>query len=472
MSIEKALEEYTSSKVLRFHMPGHKGRDLYEKEASFLNWKNDVTEVEGLDNLHNPRGVIKDAMDKISEIYGVDKTFISTNGSTSALHSAILSVTKPKDKILISRDCHKAVYNAVLLGEIQPIYIPSEIDKETRLSCIRNLVEFEKLIKENLDIKAVVLPYPTYFGLCSDIKAIAKIVHKYNKILIVDEAHGSHLKFCDNLPIAAEESGGDIIIQSTHKTLPALTQGSLLHINVKSGIDIYKLESVFSMLVTTSPSYLIMNSVEKAVSYMTNSGKERLQDNIDFVRKISFKYKYAKEAYKGSAYFKENGFFDFDDSKLLFRTDLFGINGNLAKNILRDEYNIEMEMATPEYINGFITSNDNKEDIELLFKAVNDLIKKYKIDERNQYILDYEYNFTPEVAMNIRDAFYSEKEEVSIEDSKGKVSGDYIIPYPPGIPLVCMGEIFTEKIIETIKKYIGSGIEVIGVKNNRVKIIK
>jgi lysine decarboxylase len=471
MCVEKALKKYSASNPARFHMPGHKGKSIDTEEDSFLDYAHDVTEIEGLDLLHNPKGVIKEMLDRIASTYDVYKSYLSTNGSTTALQAAILSATRPHDQIIMSRDCHKSIYNAVILGALTPVYLPIEYDENIKLSCIRDFEAFERVIQENNEAKLVVITYPTYFGLCTDIAKMADIVHRHNKLLLVDEAHGAHLKFSPHLPLSAEEAGADIVVQSVHKTLPALTQASLLHIG--KGVDEERVESMLSLLLTTSPSYLIMGSIEKAVTYMQREGELKLSENLDIIKERIDQLPYAQKAFKSSEYFKENGVFDFDRTKLLFRTDEFGINGQEVKHLLRKDYGIEMEMATPEYVNGFMTVGDNRQDLERLFDAMDDLLRKH-MTRQDEYATPSETDnpSIPEQAMSIRDAFYAPKEWIEISEASNHIAGEHIIPYPPGIPLVCMGERITPQIKRMITRYLDSGIEVIGIKNNRVRIVK
>ncbi|PKM69871.1 MAG: arginine / lysine / ornithine decarboxylase, partial [Firmicutes bacterium HGW-Firmicutes-18] len=349
MDIVDQLKRYNIEKPYRFHMPGHKGKNIFSPKDDTLMYGNDITEIEGMDNLHNPKGVIKDMLDQIAATYGVRRTFMSTNGSTTSLHAAILGLTNPKDNVIISRDCHKAVYNAMILGDLNPVYLPVSANKDIGLLNLYDLTDFEKTIK-NTDAKVVVITYPSYFGICCNIEEIVRLVHKHNKLIIVDEAHGSHLKFSGLLPISAEEAGADIIIQSAHKTLPALTQTSMLHVN--SNIDTSRIESYLSILMTSSPSYLMMVSLEQSVRFMVDNAKILLEKNLNTIDKLAKEYTGAGKVFKDRNFFLSNNVYDFDSSKLLFRLAEAGIVATCGKRLLRNRYNIEMEMADTEYING------------------------------------------------------------------------------------------------------------------------
>lgn len=469
MDMEDQLKKYNYNTPYRFHMPGHKGKNIFSPNEEILLYGNDITEIEGLDNLHDPKGVIKDMLDSIANTYGVRRSFMSTNGSTTSLHAAILGLTNPKDEIIISRDCHKAVYNAMILGDLNPIYLPVSRNKNTGLIYSGNLEEFETTIKHT-DAKVVVITYPSYFGICCNIEEIVRVVHKYKKIIIVDEAHGGHLKFSGLLPISAEEAGADVIIQSAHKTLPALTQTSMLHIN--SNLDTSRIESYLSILMTTSPSYLLMLSLEKSVRFMSDNGKIRLEENLHTVEKLAKEYTRAGKIFKGRDYFLEHGVYEFDSSKLLFRLAEAGIVALYGKKLLRNRYNIEMEMADTEYINGFMTVSDDLEDLRFLFQSVDDIIRSESSDTIIEADTYANMTLTPEVSMNIRSAFYAKKTVLPLNSANQQIAGVYIIPYPPGIPLICPGERISEKWIDLINTLNQKGIEILGLENGNIKVIK
>lgn len=473
MKLGEELKKYSDAGTARFHMPGHKGISSCLEEVLLL--ENDVTEVEGLDNLHHPTGVIKDLLENISKVYDSYRTFISTNGSTSSLQSAILGVTKPGEGILVDRNCHKSVYNAMILGDLDPVYLMPEYDDKSGQSWIKDMDSLEDAIRSNGNIKAVVLAHPTYFGICCNMKKIVELVHRYKKILIVDEAHGSHLKFCRELPESALDLGADIVIQSTHKTLPSLTQSSLLHVKNEKYVE--RIGEMLSMMMTSSPSYLMMASIEASVDMMVEEGSERLKRNMVHVKKMVRKYSNAGRIFKGRDYFISRGVYDFDDTRLLFKTSDISIKGREAESILRKEYNLQVEMADINYINAFMTVCDELEDIEMLFKAVDEMVLKYgSISSGERDIEEIERRPScpmecPEIIMNIRKAFYSQKFSVDINEAVGKICGSHIIPYPPGIPLLCPGEMISREMVKKILEMNDSNIEVIGMDEGKIKII-
>lgn len=469
MPIIEGLKKYSDENNIRFHMPGHKGKN------ALFNWKDlipyiDVTEVEGTDNLHNPTSIILESQEKAAEVFGAKRTFFSVNGSTGGIYSAIMAVTKPGDKILIQRNSHKSVYNAAIMGKLDPIYVYPNYSKKDRIVTGINPSEIENMLQNDRDIAAVVVTYPSYYGICSDIKKISEIVHKYNKILIVDEAHGSHLIFSKELPISAIDAGADIVIQSTHKTLPALTQSSMIHV-CTDRVDIEKLTKVISVHQTTSPSYLLMSSLDFARAYMEKEGRERLSLIIDSIKKRT---KHLKQI-KGVKIFdkqniEENDFYDFDITKLVIGLMDFGISGKSLESILRRDYKIQLEMADYYYGIALISALNEDYEIERLVYAIEDILKNdmYRGEGMKDILVKY---INPERAISLHEAFYRNMEPIPFKHSKGKISANFIIPYPPGIPVLCPGEVITDDIIEYIQILNENNIEILGFTDNNRKIM-
>lgn len=469
--IVNKLIEYMNDNSVRFHMPGHKGRN------SLFDWSKlipmiDVTEIEGTDNLHNPTGVIKESQKLAAKVFGAKHTLFSVNGTTAGIYAAILSVTKPGDKILIQRNCHKSVYNALIFGKLEPIYIYPAYDYENNIETGISPHDIEELLIKHNDIKAVVITYPTYYGVCSDIKKIAQIVKKYNKILVTDEAHGSHFKFSDRLPITALEAGADITVQSIHKTLPAFTQSSMIHVGSEK-VDIQRLEEKLSMFQSTSPSYILMASLDMARAYMEIEGKEKLNimlNKIDFLKEYLRKYSNIKIFDYNNM--KNENFSDFDNSKLLINLTKLSISGKQLEEILRKKYNIVLEMSDLYYGLAMITVMDNEEDIEKLMLAIEDICKSYNEDNYENKIFKFK-TIIPKKKLEIYEVDLLDKTTISLAHSENEVSGEFIIPYPPGIPIICPGEIMTKEIINYLETLKDNNINILGInEENKIKILK
>ncbi|NLV68977.1 MAG: arginine decarboxylase, partial [Spirochaetes bacterium] len=292
MSISKFLIQHADKKTRSFHMPGHKGAEFYRRfgYGEFLDklMDCDITEIPGADNLFQSEGIIKAVQDRYRDLYGVRNSYLLINGTSGGIIASILATVPAGSKLIMARNCHKSVFNALTLGAIRPIYAYPELIGEYGISGGLSCSEIERCILENPDAPAVILPSPNYYGVCSDIAAIAGIVHKYGKVLIVDQAHGAHLKFFEkNMPLSAEDSGADIIINSIHKTLASFTQSAVLNLN-SDRVDRYVLEDKLQSIQSTSPSYLLMASLDINAAILEERREEVIgewNDNLDFFYK-------------------------------------------------------------------------------------------------------------------------------------------------------------------------------------------
>lgn len=470
LGIIEGIKKFRSEVDTSFHMPGHKNKPNILDEIGNNLYKYDITETIGTDNLHFPTGMIKNTLEDISDSYGTKKSYIVVNGTSCGVISSIMACTNPGDFILVQRDCHKSVYNAVILGGLKVEYLYPEFNREHGLNFSISLEKLEKMLIDYPKIKLVVLTYPTFYGVCFDIKKAADIVHKYGKILMIDEAHGSHLNFCSALPPSAESSGADIVTQSTHKTLPSLTQSSVLHV-CSDRVDTAKVERILRMLQTTSPSYILMASVQNAIEYMNKYGEERLSRNIEMFRNKTHELRKLGVNVLNEDFLQSEGCYDFDETRAVISLNDVGITGKELEIILREKYKIQMEMSDLMYTVGYITAADEPEDIEKLFDAVKEIYleARSKNNKSSRVFIEEFPRLTQEMSM--KNAFYSENELIPTEKSIGRISADFIIPYPPGIPLICPGEIIKEETIEYANSLLANGINVNGIENNKLRVV-
>lgn len=472
LNIISGIKKYRGEVDVNFHMPGHKGKSgVLDELGSNLNYY-DITETLGTDNLHFPTGFLKDAMDMIAKSYGAKKSYIVVNGTSCGVISAITACTNPGDKILVQRDCHKSVYNASILGDLKLNYLYPEFSKEYGLNLSISLERLERHLIDAPEIKMVILTYPTFYGVCFDIEKAAEIVHKYGKILMIDEAHGSHLNFSKKLPPAAECSGADIVTQSTHKTLPAMTQCSILHI-CSDRVNISNVECMLRMLQTTSPSYILMASTENAVSYMNKYGEERLDKNIEIFRQKTIELRNLGINVLNEEFLNSIGCYDFDETRAVISMSEIGLSGTELQDMLRYKYRVQMEMADLMYTVGYITAMDEPEDIERLFNAVKDIYIEESRNKDKRALVQIEPFPNLEHSMKMRKAFYAENKLIKLNDSVGMTSADFIIPYPPGIPLVCPGEIIVQGTVDYVETMLDNNIAVNGVDlDNKVRVVR
>ena len=461
--LEEKLEKYFNENYLPMHMPGHKRNIKLLGEK--LPYKIDITEIEGFDDLHHPEGIIKEIEEKAKKIYKSKKSFILVNGSTCGILAGIRSVVNYGDKVLVARNSHKSVYNAIELNCLNPIYVLPKIDKYG----INKNVEandIEKILEKNKDIKLVIITSPTYEGVLSDIKAIVNIAHKYKVPVLVDEAHGAHLKFMENSNFEALNCGADIVIQSLHKTLPALTGTAILHIKG----DLVKEEDVrreLSIFETSSPSYILISSIDECLDLIERNGKKLF---LDYQENLKYFYNKAKTLKKfkvlGNELLNNNNKKNieeiekslYDFGKIVVITKNTNITGKELSDILRKDYKIEVEMASTYYIIAMTSICDNKESFERLLNALKEIdLKLKKTVEDNS--ASYEIQL-PKKEMTINEALNSKKFMLeNYKNLEGKISKEYIFAYPPGIPIITPGEIFDKNIINIIEKYMKANIE-------------
>lgn len=491
-----ALKKYSEQIITPFHMPGHKmGKGL---PACFMEdlARIDVTELPDTDNLHFPEGIIREAQELAAKAYGAQKTYFLVNGSSCGIHASIMTACKPGDKVIVTRDCHRSVIGGIILADAEPVYVNIEFDDLFGIPALVNPEKIEKAMADNPEAAAVIITRPNYYGICCDVSKIADIVHSYGKLLIVDEAHGAHLKFSSELPVSSIDAGADICIQSAHKTLPAFTQGAYLHVKSER-VDIERLEFNLRLLQTTSPSFIIMASLDMARWIMECFGEELLGEvikNAERLRKeinesecfVPLSEEHVSSLAAGRLAGKL-----LDKTRLVFNSRNIGVTGYKIAEILRKEFKIQVEMADMFNIVCISTISDREEDFERLYLALSEMpdlvagmkreMLKENINENSNdlgfidmQILNNLKNLPePRQAMKPGDACKTRGKKVKLGDSAGKISRNFIVPYPPGIPVTCPGEIITDEVIGYISSIIRYRGMVNGVdKNLMVDIIE
>ena len=494
------LTEYAGSDAYPFHMPGHKRREIPDGiPGGFPDpYGIDITEIDGFDNLHHAEGILKDAMETAAAIYGADRSWYLVNGSTCGILSAVFATTENGGKILTARNCHKAVYHAICLNRLEAEYLyPEEITEfgingGIRAEDVRKALEKDAMhcagnsgdVRGKITkIQAVLITSPTYEGVVSDIRAIADAAHEYGIPLIVDEAHGAHLEYadqCHSFPKSALEYGADIVIQSLHKTLPCFTQTAILHVKGKL-VDQDRISRYLSMFQTSSPSYLFMAGMERCIRYMDGDGRngmvryekrlERFMERMEGLQVLEVLDREICGKYRTVA--------GWDPSKIVVSTmRAEDFHGEELAETLRRKYHLEMEMTAPEYVIAMTSLMDTEEGFERLGTAL------LEIDGALRHCVESEQQKekgeskgkkrceTPEATeskvshpirrMLICEAMDADTERTALQDTVGKVSAEFVYLYPPGIPIIAPGEVFTDAIVEKIMAYKAAGLLVQG----------
>ncbi|EDS71602.1 Orn/Lys/Arg decarboxylase, major domain protein [Anaerofustis stercorihominis DSM 17244] len=453
--LNENIKNYIDKNPTRLHMPGHKGR--VEKEYFYTS---DVTELSFNDNLLSPNDVILRLNEYIKDTFKSKKSFILVGGSTSGIISSILYSLNKNDKILFPRNSHISSYYGLFLSGGIPVYI---YPKDNILGITEE--EYINAVKENPDIKAVIITYPSYFGFSMDIEKVCDEIKKINKeiIIIVDEAHGTHFSFCDEYPNTSLRTNSDIVITSMHKTLTALTQTSLLHVN-SDLIDINKLKLYINMTTSTSPSYLFLTSVEEAVHLAEDRGDEILKDIKKWYIKtkdyVESNTKFTFEEFSGKIH---------DYTKICIDTSNSDLDGYTLSEILEKKYNIFTECSTDKYTLCYLGLKTDEDDLEKLKKALTFIAEeKFKIKKRSDIVFE---NNKPIIKYSMRNALKMNRESVKLDEAANKVSIDYIVPYPPGFPILTPGEVIDNDIISYLKSIMDRQT-VLGLNNGYIDVIK
>jgi arginine decarboxylase len=446
-----ALKSYHERNVIPFDVPGHKHGNGLKEFGNYVGstvLEIDVNSMKCLDNLSNPISVIKEAENLMANAYGADHAFFLVNGTSSGVQAMIMAMCKPGDKIIIPRNVHKSAINAIILCGAIPVYVQPEVDYNLGISMGVSVEKIEKAIAENSDAKAVFLINPTYYGATSDLKKIIKRAHNHGLAVLVDEAHGAHFGFHKEIPKGAMSLGADMAAVSVHKTGGSLTQSSVLLLN-EGLVDKTHVRTTLNLTQTTSASYLLMSSLDVARKALATEG-DKILDRVlklsrkarEEINKIDGLYAFGKELIGNP------GVYNFDETKLSVCVKGLGLTGFKVYDILRDEYNIQLELGDVCNVLAIISVGDTEESIIALVKALEDISSKYKTKPIEFENIALE---NPEIVVSPRDAFYTRKKVIKLDDSEGQISGESIMAYPPGIPIVTPGERINKEIISYIK---------------------
>lgn len=462
------LEEYSGQDYYPFHMPGHK-RNTTLMEGKFL-FERDITEIEGFDNLHHAEGILKRAQEDAARLYGTKESFYCVNGSTAALMSAISAAVSRNGKILMARNCHKSVYNTLYLRNIQPVYLYPQLEKEFGINGGISVCDVGKKLAEHDDIEAVLITSPTYDGIVSDVEKIAEIVHRHGILLIVDEAHGAHLRFSDYFPASAAERGADVVVQSLHKTLPAMTQTALLHI-CSERVNREQIKKFLGIYQTSSPSYILMASMDACIDMLAGKGTELFAHYTENLKKTRDRLeKHKKIRLLTEEVIGRAGIYDFDKSKLLFSTRETSLTGRILYQILLEQYHLQMEMQSEDYVLAMTAAGDTEEGFQRLCEAIGEIEKKElqkaasgdAEQQKRQFLRSVSPYMEMKQGMSPAEAAESPAELCVLEDAVGRISTEFVYLYPPGIPILVPGEYITGLFVENMRRYKELGLDVQG----------
>ena len=446
-----ALKKHMEDRVIPFDVPGHK-QGVGNSELLKLFPKSvleaDVNSMKSLDFLCNPVSVIKEAEDLMANAYGCDEAFFIVGGTTQAVQAMVMSVVSEGDTIIMPRNVHKSAINALILCGATPHYMYPYIEESFGMTTGVSLEDIKRAIEEAPDAKAIFIINPTYYGVVSDLASIIEYAHEKNMLVIVDEAHGAHLAFHENMPPSAMSLGADMAAVSTHKTGGSLTQSSVLLMNT-SRMDRNHVKTILNLTQTTSASYLLMASLDLTRKFLVEEGRSRLEEVLVLSRKaresidrieglITFSY----------SSFNPIGCFGFDETKLGINVTGLGLTGLFVYDVLKEEYNIQVEMGDAHNILAILSVGDTEKRINQLIAALNAISNKYR---KEPLELPFKRFNSTKVMKTPREAFYHDKERLLLSASIGRISSEFVMIYPPGIPIVAPGEVVTEEIVSYIE---------------------
>ena len=466
--IYEALERLRKMRVVPFDVPGHKRGRGNPELARLLGEKcmsMDVNSMKPLDNLCHPVSVIRQAEELAAEAFGAAHAFLMVGGTTSAVQAMVLSVAKRGEKIILPRNVHRSVIGAMVLCGAVPVYVNPQCNDRLGIPLGMRVEDVKKAIEENPDAKAVLVNNPTYYGICSDIKSIVKLAHDHGMYCLADEAHGTHFYFSDQLPVSAMEAGADMAAVSMHKPGGSLTQSSLLLLgpNMSEGY----VRQIINLTQTTSGSYLLLSSLDISRRNLALRGKETFEKVRSYakyaraeINDIGGYYAFCRELING------NSVYDFDVTKLAVHTLDVGLAGIEVYDLLRDEYDIQIEFGDFGNFLAYLSIGDRKQDIERLVSALAEISRRFGKEKVNLMTQEY---VDPQVAVSPQDAFYADKEKVELKDAPGRISGEFVMCYPPGIPILAPGERVTQEIREHIEYAREKGCTLTGAEDLEIR---
>lgn len=475
------LEALAKSDAYPYHMPGHKRRlgDVMKGQSGMSAVEIltaaatlDITEIDDFDNLHDPEGILREAMDRAAQLYGAQDAYFLINGSTSGLLTAISAAVPEGGKLIMARSCHRAVYHAVYLRKIEPVYLYPHTVPDILTADVVTPKQVEAALRDNPDAKAVLVVSPTYDGITADIGAIAEVAHRYGLPLIVDGAHGAHYGFHPGFPQSPVKLGADLTVVSLHKTMPCMTQTALLLANGNL-VDREKIRFFESVYQTSSPSYFFMAGMDACMALVSEKGSllwdNFFRDREEFLKRTQ-SLKRLRVISAGSVSFL------MDPGKILIDTSKTDLTGKALYDILLLKYHLQMEMASQHYVTAIMTCCDSQEGWQRLAEALlgaDEAVRERKNARAPQFGDKKVMRPYPEmeVACQISRALDGPWQDAAFEAARGRVSAAFVNLYPPGIPLLVPGERISQEALELIAAYRQQGLQIQGLKEDKIRVL-
>lgn len=473
-----AMKHYVCDQVMPFHTPGHKqGKGMHCELANILGQDTlalDLALMHELDDLHEPHSCIKAAQDLAAELYGADHSYFVVNGTTGGIYAMILAIAGPGDKILVPRNVHRSIIGGIIIAGAIPVFMQPEVDLQLGIAMGVTADTVANTLKRHSDAKGVLIINPTYYGVATDLARIVEIVHSYNIPVVVDEAHGPHLKFSHRLPIQALDAGADICAQSTHKILGAMTQCSMVH--CRNGyINVPRLKAMLQLVQSTSPNYIMLASLDVARMQMATEGPKLIEKAINLAEWTRQEINTIPGLYCfGGEKLSAPGVHALDATKLTVTVKGLGFKGAEAERILRSKYKIQAELSDMFNILFLITIGDKEEDARYLVASLRDMAANHfgSRDFAAVQGIDLRYPLAPEQVISPREALFGHTRKVAFSESVGQVCAEIVTFYPPGIPLLCPGERISRDVADYCLRLQEAGLHISGPEDYTLETIK
>lgn len=477
-----AMVALAESRKISFHTPGHKsGKGISTRFRKFVGPKIfsiDLTTLDEVDSLQKPKGVIKEAQALAAKAYGADRSFFLLNGTTGGNHAMILAICGPKDKVLVARNAHKSVLAGLIFSGAEPIFFLPAVDETLKMTLNVTYEATAQAILAHPEAKTLFLTSPNYYGICADLERIIPLAHSKGIVVLVDEAHGPHLKFHPDLPVSAMEAGADLAVQSTHKIIGGMTQASMLHAK-SDRVDMTTLGAVLRFVQSTSPSYILMASLDLARMQMATEGEKLLDKAIKLAQEARSKINRIPGLFCFDREMVKNPLFgqmgDFDMTKLTINVSELGLSGYQASSILNNRYHIQVEMADSLNVLVIVSIGDRRDDLNRLVEALREISK----ERHGQGVSPSLFSkvglpsFGVAAQMTPREAFFADHCYIGLDEACGKISSEIVTVYPPGIPLLVPGEIITREVVDYIREMdrLGGTVDGLNTSNSTIAIV-
>lgn len=475
-----AMNTYIDDGTIPFHTPGHKmGKGmhpLFNEVVQQKALKLDLANMAELDDLHEPHGPIRAAQDLAADLYGADYSYFMVNGTTGGIYAMILTVAGPGDKIIIPRNAHRSIIGGIILSGAIPVFIQPEVDNELGLTMGVTPQTVAEALRQHPDAKGVLIINPTYYGVATDLKKIVDIVHGYDIPVVVDEAHGPHLKFSTRLPIQALDAGADIVAQSSHKIIGAMTQCSIVHCR-QGHIRVPRLKAMLQLVQSTSPNYILMASLDIARMQMATEGAELIERAVDLANQARQEINRIPGLYCfGNEKVGNPGVYSLDPTKVTVTVKGLGLTGAEAERILRHTYKIQVELSDVYNILFLITLGDSMAEVNAMVAALKDMAATHNgtcdFSAINAITRVGKHPLPPEQVISPREALFGNTCMVPFDDAIGMICAEIVTFYPPGIPMLCPGERITQEIVDYCHTLQNAGLHISGPEDYLLKTIK